>query len=277
RGVRAALGIPRVAVPTPHNRVSATVPVAAGTAVGGPDLESTEPMARRPRPTRALTAMTPLDQDDGAPGAGLEDHHRRRRRGRRVLAAWIIGVLLLGLLVATFAWMAGASNWTATPAVAGLERADAERLLGQAGLVPAARELPNDAVPAGVVFDSQPKAASEVRRGSVVTLMVSTGRPTVPSIPPGTSVPEAERLVRAADLVPRESGWARRYHPTVPAGAVIGTNPGAGTALASGSQVTLVLSNGPAPRREFSPRDLGGSWAEELQRKLDDVLGGLPG
>ncbi|MBO0849372.1 MAG: serine/threonine protein kinase, partial [Pseudonocardia sp.] len=34
RGVRAALGIPRVAVPTPHDRVSATVPVAAGTAVG---------------------------------------------------------------------------------------------------------------------------------------------------------------------------------------------------------------------------------------------------
>ncbi|MBO0876988.1 MAG: serine/threonine protein kinase, partial [Pseudonocardia sp.] len=99
RGVRAALDIPRVAVPTPHDGVSATVPAATHTAVGGPELESTEPMPRRPRPTRALTAMTPLDEGDWAPDTGLEDHRLRRRRSRRVLAAWIIGVLLLGLLV----------------------------------------------------------------------------------------------------------------------------------------------------------------------------------
>jgi eukaryotic-like serine/threonine-protein kinase len=279
RGVRAALGIPRVPVPTPHNGVSATVPVAVPTATGGgePGATATARVAHRPRPTRALTAMTPFDEDAWAPDPGLDDHRLRRRRSRRVLAAWIIGVLLLGLLVAMFAWMAGANNWTSTPSVAGLARADAERRLGQAGLVPAARQLPNDTVPAGVVIDSEPKAASEVRRGSVVTLMVSTGRPRVPSIPPGTPVPQAEGLIRAADLVPRESGSARRYHPTVPAGTVIGTNPDAGTALASGSQVTLVISMGPAPRRGFSPREFGESWADELQRQLEHALGGLPG
>jgi serine/threonine-protein kinase len=63
----------------------------------------------------------------------------------------------------------------------------------------------------------------------------------------------------------------------VPPGAVNGTSPGAGTALASGSQVTLVISSGPAPRRGFSPRDLGESWADELQHQLEDALGGLHG
>ncbi|WP_051581129.1 Stk1 family PASTA domain-containing Ser/Thr kinase [Pseudonocardia acaciae] len=278
RGVRAALGIPRVAVPLPHYGDAATVPVAAR------DLEATEPVSARPqhrpghRPTRALTAMTPLDEDEAwAPDTGPADHQLRRRRGRRVLAAWITGVLLLGVLVGILAWTAGAKAWTATPALAGLKRAAAERAVTDAGLVPAARELPNDTVPVGTVIDSVPKAGSEVKRGSTVTLMVSTGRPRVPFIQPGTTVPEAERLIRAAELVPRSSGSTRRYHPTVPAGAVIGTSPAAGTELASGSTVTVVISSGPPPRREFNPRDIGRGWADEIERQLEDVLGGLPG
>lgn len=288
RGVRVALGIPKVPVPVPFYSEAATVPVAAS---GGPsDDDPTQAAGAGPiraasprpgwRPTRALTVMTPADQDWPADAwtsdDDIEDHRLRRRRSRRILAAWIAGVLLLGLLVALVAWAAGMNQWTTTPALAGLDRPSAERLVSQAELVPATREMPNDTMPAGRVIDSVPPAAAQLRKGSTVTLMVSTGRPRVPAIQPGTSVPEAEQLIRAANLVPRPDVAARRPHPNAPAGTVIGTAPGAGTELSSASPVTLVVSSGPE-RRRHSPRDLGETWAEEIQRQLADALRGIPG
>jgi tRNA A-37 threonylcarbamoyl transferase component Bud32 len=289
RGVRVALGIPKVPVPVPFYSEASTVPVAAG---GGPADDDTTQVAGagpmraelpqpRLKPTRALTVMAPAEQDWSADARvsddDIEDYRLRRRRSRRILAAWIVGVVLLGLLVALVAWAAGLDQWTSTPALAGLDRPSAERLVSQAELVPATREMPSDTMPAGRVIDSVPPASAQLRKGSTVTLMVSTGRPRVPMIQPGTSVPEAEQLIRAANLVPRQDVTARRPHPTAPVGTVIGTTPGAGTELSSASPVTLVLSSGPERRRRESPHDLGETWARELQRQLEDALRGIPG
>jgi len=116
-----------------------------------------------------------------------------------------------------------------------------------------------------------------------VTLIVSTGRPRVPTIAPGTSVAEATQLLRAAELTVAQDDPSRRSHPTAPAGTVVGTSPPAGTEMNLGGPVALVVSSGPPPRRSYRDssdqrsghRDLGGSIADEIQRRLADALGGF--
>jgi serine/threonine-protein kinase len=65
----------------------------------------------------------------------------------------------------------------------------------------------------------------------------------------GTVVAAAEQLVRDAGLAPAGS-TRQEYSTAVPAGAVTRTDPPAGTALPSGSTVTLVVSRGPEPKRQ---------------------------
>jgi beta-lactam-binding protein with PASTA domain len=101
---------------------------------------------------------------------------------------------------------------------------------------------------------------------------VSTGRPRVPAIPPGTAVADARRLLRDAGLTPREDTASYAPHPSAPPGTVIGTSPGAGTVLPVSSPVTLVLSNGPA--RHQPDDEVGDSIADLLRRQLDRALRG---
>jgi len=241
------------------------------------------------RPTRAMTSASAASRfqhgpaeawagaEAGSPSAwtsdaDLPDYVAQRRRGRRILAIWIAAVLLLALLIGALAWGAGVGQWSSTPAVIGLDQASAERLINEAGLVPSVRTAPNDTASAGTVYEAVPGPSSRVRKGSTVTLSVSTGRPRVPAVPPGTAVPDAERMLRDAGLAPREDAADYASHPTAPRGTVIGTSPAAGTSLPVSSPVTLILSSGPpTPRR---PRDDPGSFAELLQRQLERALRG---
>ena len=242
------------------------------------------------RPTRAMTSATSASRFQHGPAeawagaetaaasawtsdADLPDYVAQRRRGRRILAIWIAAVLLLAVLIGALAWGAGVGQWSSTPAVIGLDQASAERLIGEAGLVASVRTAPNDTAPAGTVYEAVPGPSSRVRKGSTVTLAVSTGRPRVPAVPPGTAVPDAERMLRDAGLAPREDDADYAAHPTAPRGTVIGTSPAAGTSLPVSSPVTLVLSSGPAaaPRRQRNP---GESLAQLLQQQLERALRG---
>jgi len=203
----------------------------------------------------------PADHAGDAAYDPAGDYAARRRRSRRILAIWIGAILLLAILVGALAWGAGAGQWSSTPALIGLDRASAERLVAEAGLVPVVREQPNDGLPAGIVAEAVPGPATRVRKGSSVALTVSTGHPRVPSVPPGTAVPDAERMLRDAGLTPREDSARYSPHPNAPPGTVIGTSPAAGTEVTLASPVTLVLSSGPAPVLPRRPRDDPARWA----------------
>ena len=77
-----------------------------------------------------------------------------------------------------------------------------------------------------------------------MTLTVSSGRPTVPAIPAGTPRDNAEELIRAAGFDPDVDRNDAEYSDTADEGTVIRTEPAAGTELARGSSVRLVLSRG---------------------------------
>jgi serine/threonine-protein kinase len=70
----------------------------------------------------------------------------------------------------------------------------------------------------------------------------------VPAVKPGTAVAAAEQALRDAGLT--ASSGRQEYSPSVPSGAVVRTDPPAGTALPAGSAVALVTSRGPEPRRQ---------------------------
>ncbi len=236
--VAVQLEVPRVPPPVPPPRPieqQDTVPAgpqrltptpAAGTAM------SAALPAPGPRGTRAL----PRPADDGTPS-----HVRARRRSRRAFAVWTAVVLVLALLVGVTAWWLGSGRWTEVPSLVGLEVAAAQQLIADSDLVAQVTSAYDDEVAEGLVSATTPGPLAQLLRGSTVQITVSTGRPTVPRIAPGTSLADAEKALRDAGLTPLHSA---DDSDSVPAGAVLRTDPKAGTELRVGEPVTIVVSSG---------------------------------
>jgi serine/threonine-protein kinase len=254
------LAVPRVPAPVPPAAERETAqhradPLRVAAGVG-------------PRGTRALPR--PVIDVPAAPapaptgGTGRADHVPARRR--RAFTVWTAVVAALGMLVATAGWWLGSGRWTAMPPLVGLERAAAVRLLADADLVATFVEAHHDSVAPGLVAAVDPAPPARLLRGAAVRVTVSTGRPAVPPVAPGTTVAAAEAALRGAGLTPVRSTAAEEYSASVPAGAVVRTDPPAGTTLAAGGAVTLVLSEGP-PRQVRVPSVVG--------RDADDAVKAL--
>ena len=148
----------------------------------------------------------------------------------------------------------GVDLWVSTgrkvmvPDVVGMPKEDAEAAITSTGLSivqPITLEYHNT-VPEGYVIIQTPDAGTEVSEGTAVTLVVSRGPlwRTVPNVV-GMIEEDAETAVTDAGL---NSSVDYEYHDTVPEGSVIRQNPAAGTRLAVGGNVNLVVSKGPRPK-----------------------------
>ncbi len=251
-GVRSQLGLSRVPVPVPHRRpaMAAAAPAVVRSAPSG---------------TRVFEAGTPLPPADPPPPQARTQPApppSRPSSRRRWLIA-ILVILLLGITAAAGGWWLG-GRWAAAPVSVGLNQAQAEAMVRDAGLVPRVSTEYQNTVPRGVVASSDPAAGSRLLRGSEVDLLVSSGRPEVPKIAPGTAAASAKAAVLAANLTVVVAP-SPAFDDTVPAGAVLRTTPAAGTPLPVGASVTLVLSGGPAP---LTVPDVAGKSAEDAENKL---------
>lgn len=250
------LGLPRTATPRPPGPPP---PDDGATLPAGPlRHRPLDPVAPGPGGTRVQTrargahgtAVTPAGQPEPMT---REELAGRRRRGRRVFALWMVLLLLLAALAGTGAWWLGSGRWTTMPAVTGLDRERATALVAESDLTPTVTERADDDVAPDLVAQVDPAPETRVLRGTTVTLVVSTGRPAVPDVPAGSAVDTAEEAVRRAGLTPVRSTSAEEFSAEVPAGAVIRTDPPAGTRLAGGAPVTLVTSRGAEPAPEPVP------------------------
>ncbi len=117
------------------------------------------------------------------------------------------------------------------PAVTGRSADDAQAAVRAAGLQPKVSEQPSTEVAAGTVISQLP-AGGTARRGSVVTLAVSSG-PAVVEVPGvrGLSVDDARRTLEAAGF--------RVKVRSLPIGTVFLQSPRAGTRRQQGSTVTI--------------------------------------
>jgi beta-lactam-binding protein with PASTA domain/predicted Ser/Thr protein kinase len=219
---------------------------------------------RQALPALSATAATPdgYARQGVPPGAGwllaapatgqyeLEEDpaavEARRRRRRRAMLWALAAVVVAGIVVA--ALLLGSSNQTVTvPKVTGQSEQAAGATLRAAGLDPLPSLHSSVSVASGLVISQSPAAASEVKKGSHVNIVVSAG-------PASSSLTNVAGLtVAAAESKLHKSGLrtTTRNEPskTVEAGRVIRTEPPAETEVQEGHLVTLLVSSGPAPVR----------------------------
>jgi beta-lactam-binding protein with PASTA domain len=148
-------------------------------------------------------------------------------------------------MTALIAALTPAPGGVAVPDVVGMTEADANAAITGVGLVAAKTEASDDTVPAGSVVSQDPASGTEVADGSTVNIVVSTGpdAPTTVPVPDvtGKSAADAQAELEAAGftVVTEEQSSM-----DVEAGLVIETNPSAGTEVAAGTEVKMVVSSG---------------------------------
>jgi len=131
------------------------------------------------------------------------------------------------------------------PRVVGMNFDDASAALDKAGF----RVLKGDSrfhktTPEGIVLEQDPPAGSVQKRGAEVTLAVSAGQATatVPEVS-GTTQQQAQIAIENAGFT---FGSISQQTSDQPRGAVIGSNPPAGTSLELPATVSITLSQGPS-------------------------------
>lgn len=187
-----------------------------------------------------------------------------RRRGRGPVA--LLLVLLLAVGAAVGGWWFGIARYTDTPSVLGLSQAAAEERLAESGLALVAGDAAYDeSVPKGEVLTTDPAPGERVLDDSSVTVVMSLGpeRYDVPDLS-GRSVDTAQQELLDTRL--SFGGEVRRYHPEVPEGLVITTDPAPGTSLKRDASVDLVVSRGPRP---IKVPDWTGRDADEATAALE--------
>jgi len=278
--LRASLGIPTVMIPVPPppdgDRVSDVERTMPGVS-GGPVMTPVPPLGAEstmvmsgPRGTMALNRGMPMGgPPPTSPPMGMPAQRPPRRgqpgsstppkkptglaallalKGRNRWIALAAAVVLLGALIGTGAWLLSPSDGVSrveVPSVAEKSQADAGTALRELKLVPKFTKEQSNTVASSQVIRTDPPEGTEVNPGDTVTVVISTGRPTVPDIQAGTSIGEAEKVIREAGLVPGRA--PDDFSPDVAAGSVLSIDPPSGSPVDIGGQVTITLSKGPAP------------------------------
>jgi serine/threonine-protein kinase len=184
-------------------------------------------------------------------------------------------LLLVALLLAVGggagAWYFGFARYTSTPGVIGLTAAQAEVRMDKAGLgFKVGDTAYSETVAKGQIISTDPKAGERVLDDGTVTAVVSLGmeRYEVPRLR-GKTEDEAQAAIQ--DLHLEVGTSVPTYHPTVPEGQVIGTNPKAGTPLKPGATVDILLSRGPRPIKvvDWTGKDADKAEAALAKQGLD--------
>ena len=130
------------------------------------------------------------------------------------------------------------------PSLRGLQQSDAEQRIRDAGLeVGSVTTRPSDSADEGTVLEQDPGATASVDRGSRVNLVIAAAPSTieVPNVIGNLASDAKFKLVQAGFTVTSETAESDEA-----VGTVIDQNPSAGLMVATGSTVTITVSNGPA-------------------------------
>jgi serine/threonine-protein kinase len=131
----------------------------------------------------------------------------------------------------------------AVPKLTGLQRADAERQLGDAGLQADVTEQESDQ-PVGTVLEQDPAAGTTVKKGATVKLTVAKEKPKVPDVQTDhPTLEDARQTLEQAGYKVRT-----RDQATTPDldGLVVRQFPEPGTPRSTGATITLVIGNSEA-------------------------------
>ena len=150
--------------------------------------------------------------------------------------------------------VSGGPGQTEVPDVAGLSQDDAEAQLEDAGFATSIETQASSDVDSGLVIETDPAGGETAKRGSEVTVTVSTGAAQV-KVPPvvGQTLNAAKQQLASVGL-----DFSSSEEPSDrPQGEVIDQSPTAGTKVDPGTAVTLVVSSGPEDTRVSVPALVG--------------------
>ncbi|WP_229847154.1 Stk1 family PASTA domain-containing Ser/Thr kinase [Kitasatospora griseola] len=210
-------------------------------------------------PPELLPPIRPVDED-------LPPRRRRAARGRsRTPLIWSAVVLVVVLLVGGVTYTLSSAVYATVPSVLGQSRQQAVTVLDKQGLHGAFSEQFSESVQAGQVISTDPGVGAKVRKSDAVKVVVSRGPERVP-VPQVTSRPLAEASKALTDARLTAGTTTEQFSDSVPKGAVISTDPAAGTALAPNSPVALTVSKGmhPVP-------DVSGMSRDDAAKALQDA------
>ena len=181
------------------------------------------------------------------------------RKSLVYIVACVAGFSFAYLLVAFVIFPAGViPRDVKVPNVTGLGFDEATQRLAQAGFKSEQGEQRyNNSAPKMTVLEQSPPPGSREGVGATVTLVVSGGQRmvTVPAVT-GMTRTEAQALLEKEGF---DVGDVQQAQSNAAVGTVIGTRPGAGSAVSVPSTVSVVLSSGaPAPTMpDLMGRDVG--------------------
>ncbi|WP_371580904.1 Stk1 family PASTA domain-containing Ser/Thr kinase [Streptomyces sp. NBC_01314] len=184
---------------------------------------------------------------------------------RRGLLAVVVAVLLV-LGVGGGVWYINSGQFTQVPAVLQQSRADATKRLQGAGLDVDVEQAFSDTVKRGRVISTDPAPGERIRDNDIVTITISKGPETV-KVPDlkGNRLDAAKGQLKDDGLEP--GLVTREFSDEVIRGQVIGTEPGSGTEISSGSAVRIVVSRG-AP---VEVPELSGSSVDDATAQLKEA------
>ncbi|MBO3725187.1 Stk1 family PASTA domain-containing Ser/Thr kinase [Actinomyces bowdenii] len=195
-------------------------------------------------------------------------------RSRRAV---VVGAALaITATSASAAWFfsAGPGRRIPVPDIVGMGQDEARSAVEAQGLVwsPPTRDY-SDTVPAGSVISCEPGVGRRVAPGRAVTAVVSRGVRTtqVPDLA-GKTQEEARTALEAQDLALGEV--TQDYSADVAAGAVISSDPAAGTTVNHSTSVSVVISQGKRPTTVPDVASMSKKEAKEALERAGLRLGG---
>jgi len=195
------------------------------------------------------------------PAEPLLEEERERSRWWLWL---LLALLLIGLAIGAYLLLAPEKK--PVPDVVGSRSAVASQRLQNAGFEVNIETVQSDTVPNDRVATQDPQPGEEVREGSTVTIIVSSGpgNATVPGVV-GRKQDVAENMMKEAGF---ETDVRREPSDSVDKGRVISTQPGENTQLEKGRTVVLVVSSGP---EQVSVPDVVGDDEQDARGTLEDA------
>ncbi|WP_304653914.1 PASTA domain-containing protein [Nesterenkonia sp. LB17] len=217
-------------------------PTAAMAAIGGRQDFNQVLAAGGVAPATQLSARTPEDPDLYQSHDQPQERPRRRRGG--LILIWTLLILAL----------AGGGTWAlmnmldspevSIPDVTGMTEEDARAELTALNLNPTVETEAHPEIEEDLAIRTDPEAETAVAPDSAVVLYISTGPQSV-RIPDGLQGSSEEEVREALDEVDLEVGEiSQENHPSIEEDMLISTDPEAGSSVAPGSEVDLVLSTG---------------------------------
>ncbi len=188
-----------------------------------------------------LKDLRPLLNSDTPPKGDVVRWVLLGSAGILVIASIVVGLMYWVLTVNSGNTIGSLA--VAMPDVTAESFETAESELTALGLTVVRRVQVSETVAEGTVISTSPEAGVSIAVGEIVTVVESSGKPivTVPSIDFMTLVNATAELEGAGFIIGEVTPG---YSPTAEVGAVVGSDPTAGTRISAGSVVDIIISNG---------------------------------